>query len=55
MSRLRLIQEHLNRWMLAYVSLAIVFGLAVGNAASGDPGEACKQDERAALARHLDA
>ena len=35
MSRLRPIQEHLNRWMLAYVSLAIVAGLAVGNAAAG--------------------
>jgi ACR3 family arsenite efflux pump ArsB len=34
MSRLRPIQEHLNRWMLAYVSLAIVTGLAVGNAAA---------------------
>jgi ACR3 family arsenite transporter len=35
MSLLRPIQEHLNRWMLAYVSLAILAGLAVGNAAAG--------------------
>ncbi len=35
MSRLRPIQEHLNRWMLAYVSLAILVGLVLGNAAAG--------------------
>ena len=35
MSRLRSVQEHLNRWMLAYVSLAIVAGLALGNVAAG--------------------
>jgi len=34
MSRIRPFQEHLNRWMLAYVSLAIVGGLVVGNATS---------------------
>jgi len=34
MSSLRTIQEHLNRWMLAYVSLAIVAGLAIGDAAA---------------------
>ena len=34
MSRIRPIQEHLNRWMLAYVSLAIVGGLVIGNAAA---------------------
>ena len=27
---LRLIQEHLNRWMLAYVALAMAAGLAIG-------------------------
>ncbi|MGZ8437454.1 MAG: arsenic resistance protein [Candidatus Limnocylindrales bacterium] len=35
MSRLQLIQEHLNRWMLAYVSVAIAAGLGVGDAAAG--------------------
>ena len=35
MSRIRTIQEHLNRWMLAYVSLAIAAGLVLGNAAAG--------------------
>jgi ACR3 family arsenite efflux pump ArsB len=35
MSRIKSIQEHLNRWMLAYVSLAIVAGLVLGNAAAG--------------------
>ena len=32
MSRLRPFQEHLNRWMLAYVSFAILAGLALGDA-----------------------
>jgi ACR3 family arsenite efflux pump ArsB len=32
MTHLRPIQEHLNRWMLAYVSLAIVAGLVLGEA-----------------------
>lgn len=31
MTRLRSLQEHLNRWMLAYVSLAILVGLLSGN------------------------
>jgi len=35
MIRIKSIQEHLNRWMLAYVSLAIVAGLVLGNAAAG--------------------
>jgi ACR3 family arsenite efflux pump ArsB len=35
MTRIRTLQEHLNRWMLAYVSLAIVAGLALGSAAAG--------------------
>ncbi len=35
MPALRSVQEHLNRWMLAFVSLAIVAGLALGNAAAG--------------------
>ena len=35
MSRLRPIQEHLNRWMLAYVSLAIFAGLVLGKAFAG--------------------
>jgi hypothetical protein len=35
MSRLRPIQEHLNRWMLAYVSLAILGGLTLGEAFAG--------------------
>ena len=35
MSRIRTIQEHLNRWMLAYVSVAIVAGLVLGSAAEG--------------------
>ena len=35
MSLLRPVQEHLNRWMLAYVSLAIVAGLMLGSAAAG--------------------
>ncbi len=30
MTGLRSLQEHLNRWMLAYVSLAMVAGLAIG-------------------------
>ncbi len=34
MSQLRTVQEHLNRWMLGYVSLAIVAGLAIGQAAA---------------------
>ena len=29
------LQEHLNRWMLGYVSLAIVAGLFLGNALDG--------------------
>jgi len=33
-TRIRTLQEHLNRWMLAYVTLAIVAGLALGNAAA---------------------
>ena len=32
MTRVRTVQEHLNRWMLAYVSLAIVVGLVLGEA-----------------------
>ncbi len=35
MNRIKTVQEHLNRWMLAYVSLAIVAGLVLGNAAAG--------------------
>ena len=35
MNRIKTTQEHLNRWMLAYVSLAIVAGLVLGNAAAG--------------------
>jgi ACR3 family arsenite transporter len=35
MTRIRTLQEHLNRWMLGYVSLAIVAGLALGSAAAG--------------------
>ena len=35
MPRLRSIQEHLNRWMLGYVSLAIVAGLVLGSALEG--------------------
>ena len=35
MTRIRSLQEHLNRWMLGYVSLAIVVGLLAGNAAAG--------------------
>ena len=35
MSFLRPIQEHLNRWMLAYVTFAIIAGLTIGNAAAG--------------------
>ena len=31
MNRIRHLQEHLNRWMLAYVSFAIVVGLVVGH------------------------
>jgi ACR3 family arsenite transporter len=31
MTRLRSLQEHLNRWMLVYVSLAIVVGLVAGH------------------------
>ena len=31
MTRIRSIQEHLNRWMLVYVSLAIVVGLTAGH------------------------
>lgn len=34
-ARLRPFQDHLNRWMLLYVSVAILSGLAVGNAAAG--------------------
>jgi len=33
-TRIKTLQEHLNRWMLAYVSLAIVAGLALGSAAA---------------------
>ena len=35
MARVRSLQEHLNRWMLGYVSLAIVAGLALGSAMEG--------------------
>ena len=35
MTRLRSLQEHLNRWMLAYVSLAILVGLLAGNGLAG--------------------
>ena len=35
MTRIRALQEHLNRWMLAYVSLAIVTGLVAGNGLAG--------------------
>ena len=35
MTGLRSLQEHLNRWMLAYVSLAILAGLFLGNAVAG--------------------
>ena len=34
MTRIRTAQEHLNRWMLAYVTLAIVGGLVLGSAAA---------------------
>lgn len=34
MSRIRSVQEHLNHWMLAYVSVAIVAGLTLGTAAT---------------------
>jgi len=33
-TRIRTAQEHLNRWMLAYVTLAIVGGLVLGSAAA---------------------
>ena len=35
MTRIRSLQEHLNRWMLAYVSLAIVAGMMAGNGLAG--------------------
>jgi len=35
MTRIRSLQDHLNRWMLAYVSLAIVVGLLAGNTLAG--------------------
>jgi len=35
MTRIRSLQEHLNRWMLAYVSLGIVGGLVLGMAFAG--------------------
>ena len=35
MTALRSLQEHLNRWMLAYVSLAILIGLLAGNELAG--------------------
>ena len=35
MTGLRSLQEHLNRWMLAYVSLAILVGLLAGNGLAG--------------------
>lgn len=35
MTGLRSLQEHLNRWMLAYVSLAIMVGLVAGNGLAG--------------------
>jgi ACR3 family arsenite efflux pump ArsB len=35
MTRLGSLQEHLNRWMLAYVSLAILVGLLAGNGLAG--------------------
>ncbi len=35
MIALRSLQEHLNRWMLAYVSLAILVGLLAGNGLAG--------------------
>ncbi len=35
MSRVKSIQEHLNRWMLVYVTVAIVAGLAIGDAGAG--------------------
>ena len=35
MTHIRSIQEHLNRWMLVYVSLAIVAGLVLGKALAG--------------------
>lgn len=35
MTSIRCLQEHLNRWMLAYVSLAIVVGLLAGNVMAG--------------------
>ena len=38
MTRLRSLQEHLNRWMLGYVSLAIIAGLALGSALEGITG-----------------
>ena len=34
MTRIRSLQEHLNRWMLAYVSVAIVGGLVLGEASA---------------------
>lgn len=35
MTRLRSLPEHLNRWMLGYVSIAIVVGLTAGNSLAG--------------------
>ena len=35
MTRVRSLQEHLNRWMLAYVSLAILVGLLAGDGLAG--------------------
>ncbi len=35
MTRVRSLQEHLNRWMLGYVSLAILAGLVLGSALDG--------------------
>jgi ACR3 family arsenite efflux pump ArsB len=35
MTRIRSLQDHLNRWMLAYVSLAILVGLVAGNGLAG--------------------
>ena len=38
MARVRSLQEHLNRWMLGYVILAIVAGLVLGSAMEGITG-----------------
>lgn len=35
MARVRTLQEHLNRWMLGYVSLAIIVGLTAGKVVAG--------------------